>query len=1071
VSNNRQHLLGALKKGTKKWGRSKIMIVGDGRAGKTALANSIMGEEFVHTESTIGINQMTCDVKFAEVGKEGQWDEYTKPDKELEAALAKIVAARRQNGGDDADAAQDPVMDEDEEDAEDSYAGAGGNGGVGADSAHASGAASRPAGTAAGGQSKKKKSNKARAASGPDADADEAPAGASLALAIDDALVMKYLANLNDNTKFVISLFDYGGQSVFNVIHHLFLTRYGVYTLVFNMEQLVSPDPAVRENCLSTISFWLNSIVVHTWHAESETMAPIVIVGTHKDIVKSASDHAQISKILHDKFCSSVAWPFIVENEDGDDGISLCFFPVDNRRSRKDTTVQKMMKLIEDVIDRSEYVHAERPLTWLQTMDRLTACGKAFLPLSEVEAIAGECDVPRDAVPSLLSFLHEMGILMWHDDIALRDVVILDAVAYFVTPVTTIICKHLATAADATRHVVEAHKKCSKLYYDAWMKMVHHGVVNTDIIGTLLQDCGQQASVVVHLMVKFGLVVPLQIAKQLYGHHAQGTKAKATEYLVPALLPPLKEAAAVEQDAVARSEEYANTCYFVFSCSNALAESSMLTVRDAENHGFLPRGLFERLICKAVEWCRDTSAVQSLQSQPLFQDAAVLAFGNQRFRMRAFHAQNCIQVDFARGNPLAVHQRLSEQLQQIMDECMKSLRFFTVLPYPVANAVEALSGADTATQQLIQLEYLRDIAKKHTGLHGVNGSKLLNKTQLAEHYGDWLVDDALRAEYDVFISYRWGTLDSRFTERLRDRFSTYNVGEDSRAVTVFLDNKRLRDGRNFVDDFARALVHSLIVVPVLTSDALQRMKDHNPQQKDNVLLEWVMALECFHSSSSRVTRVLPLLFGKRDSNTGAIGDLYREGILDQLPDVKPEETLRTAVRLLRANGVEPRPEITTYTVRGILDQLRVILGYCTWTAPDPAMVVAESAEKVVGSLQEVLEEAPKVRPVGGMKSGPSAESGDMRARGPCAGDCSEPLTASPPKHPRPVDGEAGTPTKRTAKVVVDDIRLQLGLASDLPMAQVLEEALRTLADAGLAEECKLLGLVAKAEKILAAIVG
>jgi len=44
----------ALQQGTRAWNRSKIMIVGDGRAGKTALANSIMGEEFAHTESTIG---------------------------------------------------------------------------------------------------------------------------------------------------------------------------------------------------------------------------------------------------------------------------------------------------------------------------------------------------------------------------------------------------------------------------------------------------------------------------------------------------------------------------------------------------------------------------------------------------------------------------------------------------------------------------------------------------------------------------------------------------------------------------------------------------------------------------------------------------------------------------------------------------------------------------------------------------------------------------------------------------------------------------------------------------------
>ncbi len=42
------------------WGRSKIMIVGEGRAGKSALSNSLLGKAFSSTESTIGISQMTC---------------------------------------------------------------------------------------------------------------------------------------------------------------------------------------------------------------------------------------------------------------------------------------------------------------------------------------------------------------------------------------------------------------------------------------------------------------------------------------------------------------------------------------------------------------------------------------------------------------------------------------------------------------------------------------------------------------------------------------------------------------------------------------------------------------------------------------------------------------------------------------------------------------------------------------------------------------------------------------------------------------------------------------------------
>jgi hypothetical protein len=66
------------------------MLVGVGRGGKTALANSIIGRSFADTNSTVGINQVTCDVKFASIGG-GDWSEYAKPSRELEAALAQMI--------------------------------------------------------------------------------------------------------------------------------------------------------------------------------------------------------------------------------------------------------------------------------------------------------------------------------------------------------------------------------------------------------------------------------------------------------------------------------------------------------------------------------------------------------------------------------------------------------------------------------------------------------------------------------------------------------------------------------------------------------------------------------------------------------------------------------------------------------------------------------------------------------------------------------------------------------------------------------------------------------------------
>lgn len=42
-----------------------------------------------------------------------------------------------------------------------------------------------------------------------------------------------------DEEPLKLSMWDFGGQDVFYTLHHLFLTRYGVYLIAFNMEWLL----------------------------------------------------------------------------------------------------------------------------------------------------------------------------------------------------------------------------------------------------------------------------------------------------------------------------------------------------------------------------------------------------------------------------------------------------------------------------------------------------------------------------------------------------------------------------------------------------------------------------------------------------------------------------------------------------------------------------------------------------------------------------------------------------------------------------------------------------------------
>ena len=116
------------------------------------------------------------------------------------------------------------------------------------------------------------------------------------------------------------STWDFGGQSVFHNLHHLFPSRYSVYLVVFKMTSILSE----RGKAVEMVRYWLNSLALHA------KGAPILLVGTHKDEVKESQEHKFISdflfEILGDRLEHVV--PFAKEEEDG-----LWFFPIDNSMS------------------------------------------------------------------------------------------------------------------------------------------------------------------------------------------------------------------------------------------------------------------------------------------------------------------------------------------------------------------------------------------------------------------------------------------------------------------------------------------------------------------------------------------------------------------------------------------------------------------------------------------------------------------------------------------------------------------------------------------------------------------
>jgi len=211
--------------------------------------------------------------------------------------------------------------------------------------------------------------------------------------------------------------------------------------------------------------------------------------------------------------------------------------------------------------------------------------------------------------------------------------------------------------------------------------MVTRGVVGRQLIEDLLVHKVVQNNipVVINMMIKYGLIVILEQPEELISLSDETPYSIPDKYLVPALLPSTVGDTCSFQDTRWNSVQHFNTCYFVFGTQSNLSSSQSLCLSQLKSECFLPRGLMERLIGKAVVWSQLTSISSRYQAPALYKNYAVLSYGHQLFRLVCIYGINCIRLDIEGEHPLPAHTRISEQIEKCIGEHMGMLHFITAL--------------------------------------------------------------------------------------------------------------------------------------------------------------------------------------------------------------------------------------------------------------------------------------------------------------------------------------------------------------------------------------------------------
>ncbi|GAB1605871.1 uncharacterized protein LOC115219837 [Argonauta hians] len=387
-----------------------------------------------------------------------------------------------------------------------------------------------------------------------------------------------------------LDIWDFAGHSVYYTTHQVFLSSRAVYVIVFNICDDLSATnttttttindnsnleyPAVEKmSNLGYVDYWMKSIHAHSAENTKNTITnstlspPIFIVGTHRNDLNDDLDiQKQMVKekfnILEDFLIGKPYYKHVVKP----------FFAVENYTSDNEQDVQ--IGLLRDHIQKvslqEPYMAEKIPTRWLQFEDvirQLVDNSNNYACIDQVADLAVDIGVEDEQeVQTMLEFYHDLGVIIYYGgsssvvDTILRSLVILN----------------LQWLAEMFRRVVTANcpiDQDSSSCIEKRHQLEKYGILDDQLINHLWSDEPQHKAALLGLLQKFHLICKRMPSKV--------DNSKGASYYVPSMfrLPrDNKKLHPGNSDVV--------TFYLNF-------------------HGFLPEALFHRILAHTIYWSQE----------------------------------------------------------------------------------------------------------------------------------------------------------------------------------------------------------------------------------------------------------------------------------------------------------------------------------------------------------------------------------------------------------------------------------------------------------------------------------
>ncbi len=382
--------------------------------------------------------------------------------------------------------------------------------------------------------------------------------------------------------KFILSIWDLGGQIMYYILHHIFLRWNCVYILVVNLSRPLHSlvpshelPPHTRQNQMKyyqSIEFWLNMVFSHMVKVKGKGELPsIVLVGTHKDKLHDAYR-------TPDEYFSELQSLFL--NKAHFQQVHSQFIAVDSKGGDPENYA-KLRALIFDLVEKHCSQSRPRPIRWLRLEKKLhelkkdeslTDLDRNLVTYRRAIDYAKRFQIhTEEDLKIFLEYHHLTADITYLSSEGLKD---------FIIP-------HPQWLVDVLRALItldQFYPKTQRCIQEK-KKLQEGGILMTN--GSLIKEAwkyflegdsfGSAKQYFLDLMSEFDLAV----------------KYEESQYIIPCLLPvsPFTEIS-VFQGLVRNLP----SLYYIFHSSvDSFAE---VTRGDEAYDNFLPHGLFQKLIAK-----------------------------------------------------------------------------------------------------------------------------------------------------------------------------------------------------------------------------------------------------------------------------------------------------------------------------------------------------------------------------------------------------------------------------------------------------------------------------------------